>query len=112
MKLNLGCGDKIVPRYVNVDVAESRAGKRPDELCDLHRLAPFEDSSADEIISVHVVELFRRWEIVGVLKKWVRVLKYGGLMIRECLNLKSARANFLSNLDLRSGPGLEGQRTM
>ena len=58
MKLNLGCGDKILPGYVNVDVAESRAGKRPDVLCDLHRLTPFEDNSADEILSVHVVEHF------------------------------------------------------
>jgi len=24
MRLNLGCGDKILPGYVNVDVAESR----------------------------------------------------------------------------------------
>jgi hypothetical protein len=37
MRLNLGCGDKILPGYVNVDVAESRAGKRPDVLCDLPR---------------------------------------------------------------------------
>ena len=34
MKLNLGCGDKILEGYVNVDVAESRVGKRPDVLCD------------------------------------------------------------------------------
>ena len=26
-RLNLGCGDKLLPGYVNVDVAESRAGK-------------------------------------------------------------------------------------
>ena len=84
VKLNLGCGDKILSGYVNVDVAESRAGKRPDVLCDLHRLASFEDNSADEILSVHVVEHFWRWEVVDVLKEWVRVLKPGGLMILEC----------------------------
>ena len=84
VKLNLGCGDKILSGYVNVDVAESRVGKRPDVLCDLHRLASFEDNSADEILSVHVVEHFWRWEVVDVLKEWVRVLKPGGLMILEC----------------------------
>jgi SAM-dependent methyltransferase len=112
VKLNLGCGDKILPGYVNVDVAESRAGKRPDVLCDLHHLTPFEDNSADEVLSVHVVEHFWRWEVVGVLKEWVRVLKHGGLMILECPNLKSACETFLSSPDLLSGPGPEGQRTM
>jgi predicted SAM-dependent methyltransferase len=57
-KLNLGCGDKILPGYVNVDVAASRCGLKPDVLCDLHRLTPFEDNTVDEILSVHVVEHF------------------------------------------------------
>ena len=112
MKLNLGCGDKILPGYVNVDVAESRAGKRPDVLCDLHQLEPFEDGVADEILSVHVVEHFWRWEVVSVLKEWLRVLKPGGRMILECPNLESACRQFLANPELHAGPGQEGQRSM
>lgn len=111
-RLNLGCGDKILPGYVNVDVAESRAGKRPDVLCDLHRLTPFEDGSVDEILSVHVVEHFWRWEVLDVLKEWVRVLRPGGKMILECPNLIAACEEFLKNPDVASGPGGEGQRTM
>src|SRR5690606_28513507 len=42
LRLNLGCGDKILPGYVNVDVAPSRAGRSPDVLCDLRELHPFE----------------------------------------------------------------------
>jgi SAM-dependent methyltransferase len=112
VRLNLGCGDKILPGYVNVDVAEARAGKRPDMLCDLHALTPFQDNSVDEILSVHVVEHFWRWEVVGVLREWVRVLKGGGLMALECPNLKSACEAFLANPDLHAGPGQEGQRSM
>ena len=112
VKLNLGCGDKILAGYVNVDVADSRAGKRPDVLCDLHALTPFEDSAADEILAVHVVEHFWRWEVADVLREWARVLKPGGLMILECPNLKSACEAFLANPELHAGAGQEGQRTM
>ena len=111
-KLNLGCGDKILEGYVNVDIAESRAGKSPDVLCDLHKLEPFEDNSVDEILSVHVIEHFWRWEVADILQEWVRVLKPGGKMILECPNLISACVEFLKNPDACSGPGPEGQTTM
>jgi SAM-dependent methyltransferase len=112
VKLNLGCGDKILPGYVNVDVAPSRAGHKPDVLCDLHRLAPFEDGSADEILAVHVIEHFWRWEVVGVLREWMRVLKPDAPLILECPNLQSACEEFLRDPETGSGPGPEGQRTM
>jgi SAM-dependent methyltransferase len=112
MKLNLGCGDKILPGYVNVDVVEARAGARPDVVCDLHDLAPFEDDSADEILSVHVVEHFWRWEIEAVLREWVRVLKPGGRMVVECPNLQSACETFLQDPQRFSRQDQEGQRTM
>lgn len=111
-KLNLGCGDKILPGYINVDVVESRLGFKPDVLCDLRQLTPFENDSVDEILSVHVVEHFWRWEVVDILKEWVRVLKPGGRMILECPNLLSAAHELLMNPDAASGPGSEGQRTM
>jgi len=111
-RLNLGCGDKLLPGYVNVDVAESRAGKRPDVLCDLHRLEPFATDSVDEILSVHVIEHFWRWEALDVLREWLRVLKPGGVMILECPNLATACEELLKDPDRFAGPGGEGQRTM
>jgi SAM-dependent methyltransferase len=111
-RLNLGCGDKILEGYVNVDVAPSRGGREPDVICDLHKLTPFESDSVDEILSVHVVEHFWRWEVVDVLKEWGRVLKPGGLMILECPNLISACQALIENPEVASGPGAEGQRSM
>lgn len=112
LRLNLGCGDKILPGYVNVDVVESRAGMKPDVICDLHDLVPFGDASADEILSVHVVEHFWRWEIRDVLREWMRVLKPGGRMIVECPNLASACRTFLENPEQFAKEDQNGQRTM
>lgn len=112
LRLNLGCGDKILPGYVNVDVVASRAGQRPDLLCDLHSLHPFDDDSADEILSVHVVEHFWRWEVLDILKEWVRVLKPGAELILECPNLLSACDRFLQDPVGRSATDRRGQETM
>ncbi|HSJ98411.1 MAG TPA: methyltransferase domain-containing protein, partial [Myxococcota bacterium] len=112
LRLNLGCGDKILPGYVNVDVVEARAGMKPDVVCDLHDLAPFDDASADEILSVHVVEHFWRWEVRDVLREWVRVLKPGGRMVIECPNIRSACETFLEDPARFSREDQEGQRTM
>ena len=90
----------------------SRAGKTPDVLCDLHELTPFETASVDEVLAVHVVEHFWRWEVVDVLKEWARVLKPGGHMVLECPNLLSACEEFLRNPTTGASPGPEGQRTM
>jgi len=111
IKLNLGCGDKILANYINVDVASERAGEKPDVISDIRKLT-FNDNYADEILSVHVIEHFWRWEVLDILKEWLRVLKPGGKIIIECPNLVSACQEFLKNPDLHSSPGPEGQKTM
>lgn len=113
VRLNLGCGDKLLPGYVNVDVAPARAGKSPDVLCDLRDLRVFGSDSADEVMAIHVVEHFWRWEIEAVLREWVRVLKPGGTIVIECPNLKSACEAFLADPEAGSRPDKSGgQRTM
>jgi len=112
IRLNLGCGDKILPGYINVDVVSERAGNKPDFVTDIRSLEGIPDSFADEVLAVHVVEHFWRWEVLDILKEWCRVLKPGGKIILECPNLRSACEEFLKNDDAAALPGPEGQRTM
>lgn len=112
IKLNLGCGDKILPGYINIDVAASRKGNHPDIVRDIRDLSIYEDNSVDEILSVHVVEHFWRWEVEDVLREWIRVLKPGGFLILECPNLITACEEFLKNPDMLSATPEYGQRSM
>ena len=111
IRLNLGCGDKILENYINVDVASERKGKKPDVISDIRKLT-FDDNYADEILSVHVIEHFWRWEVSDILKEWIRVLKPGGKLILECPNLQSACEEFLKSPEIKSSPDNNGQRTM
>ena len=83
LKLNLGCGRKILPGFINVDFPNNYSGKKPDLECDI-RVLPYQDNTIDEVMAIHVIEHFHLWEVPDVLKEWHRVLKPGGKIILEC----------------------------
>lgn len=54
LKLNLGCGFKRLPGFVNVD---SVADCQPDQVVDLEQFPwPWADNSVDEVQLIHVLE--------------------------------------------------------
>jgi len=112
IRLNLGCGDKILHGYTNVDVVQERAGRQPDVICDIRKLHVFEDNYCDEILAVHVIEHFWRWEVEEIIKEWIRILKPGGKMILACPNIQSACEEFLKDPETNSQAGIQGKRTM
>lgn len=87
IKLNLGCGPKLLPGFINVDLANNWSGVQPDVVSDLHKI-PFPDEHADEIHAYHVLEHFYRYEVDAILDEWLRVLKVGGKLVLElpCLD--------------------------
>jgi predicted SAM-dependent methyltransferase len=112
IRLNLGSGDKPIPGYINVDIASSRGGKRPDIEDDVRILSTIEESYADEILAVHLIEHIDRWEVLDVLVRWNKILKPGGKLVIETPNLIAACKALLENPLKGARPGKEGQLTM
>jgi predicted SAM-dependent methyltransferase len=107
IKLNLGCGHRLMDGYINIDMPNNYIDKlknkydKPDFEADITNL-PYEDNYADEIIAIHVIEHFYYWEVEDVLKEWLRVLKPGGLLVLELPDLLKILYHFnkaLSDLE-------------
>jgi len=75
LKLNLGCGEKRLPGYVNCD----RLPQAPaDRHFDLNQFPyPFPDESADEVLMDNVLEHLD--DIPAVMAEVHRILRPGGL---------------------------------
>lgn len=88
VRFNLGCGDKILPGFINVDLSGNWSGREPDVVADVTGPLPFEDAMADEVHAYHVLEHLLRWKVEDCLREWLRVLKPGGQLILEmpCLD--------------------------
>lgn len=84
MKLHLGCGDVILPGYLNCDMYNKNAQLQ----CDAMHL-PFEDNSVDLIYSAHLIEHFNFFEAYHLLDEWKRVLIPGGKLSVETPNLEA-----------------------
>jgi predicted SAM-dependent methyltransferase len=77
MKLHLGCGQRIIPGFVHVDLADL---PHVDYRHDVRRLPMFGDGTVELIYASHVLEYFDRVEVCAVLAEWRRVLAPGGTL--------------------------------
>ncbi|QEL17136.1 class I SAM-dependent methyltransferase [Limnoglobus roseus] len=86
IRLNLGCGEKPLPDYINCD---GRALADVLVIADVRAL-PFTDGTVDEIASAHLVEHFRQHHLETViLPYWKKLLKPGGTLRVICPNWES-----------------------
>ena len=75
MRLNIGCGQKKLEGYVNVD-AEPRVG--PDVVCNIGRDAwPFDPGSVDEVVAEHILEHLTTPELFHCMQEMYRVCRDG-----------------------------------
>jgi predicted SAM-dependent methyltransferase len=77
MKLNLGCGSRFNPDWVNVDFVAYSEGVIK---CDLLSKLPFGDKSFDVIYSSHVLEHFTPVNAESLLWECHRVMRDGGVL--------------------------------
>jgi len=76
MKLHLGCGKLTLKDYINIDILNKNA----DIKLDIKNLSIFNSNKIEEIYICHVLEHFKRNEIIKIILEWNRVLKIGGIL--------------------------------
>lgn len=77
MKLHLGCANKHINGFVNVDTRELEGVDIIDNIITLEK---FQENTADLIYASHVLEHTGRLEYMTVLKRWYDILKKGGIL--------------------------------
>lgn len=77
-KLHIGCGDRIIPGFVNIDRRELPGVDISG--CDVTDLSKFAEESVDLIYACHVLEHVPRPKTFATLLEWNRVLKKGGVL--------------------------------
>ncbi len=109
MKYHLGCGNKRLEGYLNIDCVKTDA---VDVIDNIATLSTLESESADLIYACHCLEHFGRHEVLNVLKVWNSKLKFGGILrvavpdFEEVVNHYQKHREVIKILGLVSG----GQR--
>ena len=75
--VNLGCGSRCHPAWINIDIAPCGPGVIAH---DLNRGIPLPDSSCDVVYHSHLVEHLRPEDAQRFMKECYRVLKAGGIL--------------------------------
>lgn len=103
MKLHLGCGNKHIDGFINVD---SRSIPEVDVMDNVGVLEKFADNSADLIYACHVLEHFGRWEYNKVLERWYQILKPGGTLRLAVPDFEAICNHYIRNHNIHLLRGL------
>lgn len=88
MKINLGCGYRKLPGFVNID---NRAEVEPDLVCNGLNL-PYEDSTVDEVRAFDYLEHIPIGQTIDQINEIWRVLKPGGTLTHQTPSTEGAGA--------------------
>jgi Methyltransferase domain len=83
MKLHLGCGQRYLEDYINIDYPASEHSVQEKSVADIHAditQLSYPASSIDEVRLHHVFEHFTRPVACGLVSAWRSWLKPGGIL--------------------------------
>jgi SAM-dependent methyltransferase len=103
MKLHLGCGNKILDGFINIDV---RPLEGVDIISDISKLDVIEDGTIELIYCSHVLEHFGRNSYKKVLQNWYKKLKPGGILRIAIPNFEVIVEHYNKNKDINILLGL------
>tara|TARA_R110000796_G_scaffold39057_1_gene97726 strand:+ start:594 stop:1157 length:564 start_codon:yes stop_codon:yes gene_type:complete len=105
MKLHLGCGNRKIKGFINIDIQESPS---VDLIANIMEL-PYEGNSIDTIYSCCMLEhfgrnnnmeFFRNTSWKDVLKYWYKLLKPGGEVYISVPNFEAVCKEYLNSGDI------------
>ena len=97
MKLHIGCGNKIIKGFVNIDV---RPLDGVDFFTDIHDLSNFKNQSVKLIYCSHVLEHIPRFEYMDVLRHWYDILDVGGVLRLAVPDIGEVIKHYVEHEDL------------
>jgi predicted SAM-dependent methyltransferase len=98
MKLHLGCYQKKIHGFVNVDI---RPEVEPDLVADVFKLPTIKNNSVDLILAVHVLEHLNREKVILALKRWFEILKKGGKVMISVPDIEAVCEHYIYHKDLK-----------
>ncbi len=97
----LGAGNHAPPYGTKTKVVrfDMRQEVRPDVLCDIANLPEEYFGKFDLVSANHVLEHFRRGEVVKLIRHWAKLLKVGGTLRVAVPNIEYAMRNLVQLID-------------
>ncbi len=95
MRLNIGCGKKFEPEYLNIDLYDDLIADKKMSALNLE----FDDNFFEEIKAIHVIEHLGFFESIYALSEFFRVLKLNGFLNIETPDINRAFQHYLDSDD-------------
>jgi predicted SAM-dependent methyltransferase len=95
--VNLGCGSRLHPAWINIDIEPTAPGVIAH---DLSKGIPLDDGSCDVVYHSHVLEHIRRQGAAAFLRECLRVLKPGGIIRVVVPDLERICRAYLEKMEL------------
>jgi predicted SAM-dependent methyltransferase len=104
--LNLGCGNRFHPEWVNIDTTSNSPYVKAH---DLRHGIPFQDKKFDVVYHSHLLEHFSQTDAIHLMDQCFRVLKHGGIIRVALPDLETLARIYLEALKGACGEGKDWQ---